>query len=73
MDNCEQSSCDYGTSSKKEIDTRRKEAFITGVFFAFAGIVAALQAWAYRYYVSADSISYLDRAMGFSPARGGIA
>ena len=60
-------------SPQPSFDTRKKEAFITVVFFAFAGIVAALQAWAYRYYVSADSISYLDRAMGFSPARGGIA
>jgi hypothetical protein len=60
-------------SPQPGFDTRKKEVLITVVFFAFAGIVAAVQAWAYRYYVSADSISYLDMSDGVSPARGGIA
>jgi len=57
-------------SSQPSFDTRKKEAFITVVFFAFAGIVAAVQAWAYRYYVSADSISYLDMSDGGFSRRG---
>jgi hypothetical protein len=57
-------------SPQPSFDPRKKEAFITVVFFALAGIVAAVQAWAYRHYVSADSISYLDMSDGVFPGAG---
>lgn len=36
-------------------------------FWAFGIVLAAMQAWALRYYVSADAISYLDMSDGVMP------
>jgi hypothetical protein len=57
-------------SPQPSFDPRKKEALITVVFFALAGVLATVQAWAHRYYVSADSISYLDMSDGVFPGIG---
>lgn len=42
-------------------------AWLRAGFWAFGILFAAMQAWAFRYYVSADAISYLDMSDGVMP------
>jgi hypothetical protein len=52
------------------VQPRRRPFSLTGLrtaFWAFGILVAGMQAWAFRYYVSADAISYLDMSDGVMP------
>ena len=42
-------------------------AWLRAGFWLFGTLFAAMQAWAFRYYVSADAISYLDMSDGVMP------
>ncbi|PYV44571.1 MAG: hypothetical protein DMG94_13240, partial [Acidobacteria bacterium] len=42
-------------------------AAVRAAFWALGIVLAGVQAWAFRYYVSADAISYLDMSDGVMP------
>ena len=42
-------------------------ATVRAAFWAVGVVLAGVQAWAFRYYVSADAISYLDMSDGVMP------
>ena len=55
---------------KPEVQLRQSQgsfAWLRAGFWAFGILFAAMQAWAFRYYVSADAISYLDMSDAVMP------